>query len=241
MKPYFIIEKLRGTLFVPQVACDWEFVSAMQSVLHNAIPSLVKDSPQVIDNILFNSGEWILNSKDDNVSVVFKAHKIDCIVDVHDRRILYTEDALDKFIGQCSDVMNKIVELKDLRANRMAIAPTFKYCGNELNIKGFVLEVFNKNNFKGAKVDNCDFSQVFRIEERILEEPIMVNYLSKFFTSSDVVVENGSNTLRESRFLNLDINTAVNPEYMFAPNHISDFFKKANGFCSEFMKWYFTD
>ena len=87
-------------------------------------------------------------------------------------------------------------------------------------------------------MDNCDFSQVFRVEEEINGKQFIVNYLCKFYVATPIVVVNGINTIQEVNIVDFDRNTFLDPEDSFETNATSDFFQKGAGFCSEFLLWY---
>ena len=80
MKQNFIIRGLRGSVFMPQITFNWEFISAIQTMLPNYIPSVISDTPQVIKGMLLSPGDWILSSPDDNIRIVFQAQKVDYII-----------------------------------------------------------------------------------------------------------------------------------------------------------------
>ena len=65
---------------MPQITFNWEFISAIQTMLPNYIPSVISDTPQVIKGMLLSPGDWILSSPDDNIRIVFQAQKVDYII-----------------------------------------------------------------------------------------------------------------------------------------------------------------
>ena len=83
MKQNFIIRGLRGSVFMPQITFNWEFISAIQTMLPNYIPSVISDTPQVIKGMLLSPGDWILSSPDDNIRIVFQAQKVDYIINTN--------------------------------------------------------------------------------------------------------------------------------------------------------------
>lgn len=237
MKPNFFIKGLRGSVFMPQITFDWEFVSAMLEILPNYIPSFVSDTPQVIKGMFLSPGDWILVSPTDDVRVVFQAQKIDYII--ANTNEAYTQELIHDFADKCNLVFKKIMEITGVNASRLAIAPTLKFAGDTDLFRSFVNTIYAKNTFKKSNIDNCDFSQVFRVDEEINGNHYIINYLSKFYVASSVVVVNGINTIKEVNMLDFDINTLVNPAYSFNKNAVDDFFKKATVFCSDFLSWYF--
>lgn len=239
MKPDFIIEGLRGSVFTPQIVSNWEFISAMQEVLPNYIPFIVSDAPQVIKGMLLSPEAWMLVSPDNNVRVVFQAQKIDYII--VNTNMPYTQENVQVLTKKCSRVFEKIMKVKNIKASRLAIAPTLRYVGDVISLKTFINRVYAKNTFKKSNVDNCDFSQVFRVDEEINGGTFTINYLSKFYVATPMVVVNGINSIQEVNMLDFDINTFVNPTYSFDVSAVNDFFEKAVGFCSEFLSWYLKE
>lgn len=235
----FIIDGLRGSVFMPQIAFNWNFVSAMQEVLPNYIPSIVSDTPQVIKGMLLSPGDWMLVSPNDDVRIVFQAQKIDYIV--VNTKVTYTQENVHTLTKECNQVFEKIMVETKMKASRLAIAPRFRYVGDVKLLKKFINAIYAKNTFKKSNVDNFDFSQVFRVDEEISNRHFVINYLSKFYVTTPVVVTNGINTIQEVNMLDFDINTIVNPTYSFDISAVNDFFGKAAGFCSEFLSWYFEE
>ena len=235
----FNIERLRGSIFVPQIAFNWNFIFKMKELLPDYLPSVISGGPQMVRNMLLNPGEWTLTSPDEKIIVVFKMQKVDYIVINTDTR--YTQEAIKIFAEQCQKVFEKIMDLASVKANRLAIAPTFKYIGEIPQFKTFINTIYAKNLFKKSSVDNCDFSQVFRVDEEINGTLVKTNYLSKFSTANAIIVTNGVNTIQEVNILDFDINTQVNPNYTFDTVAVKDFFNKVTIFCSDFMSWYFEE
>lgn len=237
--PEFNIEGLRGSIFMPQITFSWDFILALKGLLPDYLPSTISGNPQMLRGMLLTPGDWTLTSPDGKNILIFTAQKVDYIVISTDTT--YSQEAIKRFAEQCQKVSGKIMELTGVKANRLAIAPTFKYLGDSTQFKTFINTVYAKNSFKNSGVDNCDFSQVFRVDEEINGTPIKVNYLSKFYTTNAVMVVNGVNTIQEVNMLDFDINTVVSPNYIFDIDAVRDFFNKSAAFCSEFMSWYFKE
>lgn len=141
----FNIERLRGSIFVPQIAFNWNFIFKMKELLPDYLPSVISGGPQMVRNMLLNPGEWTLTSPDEKIIVVFKMQKVDYIVINTDTR--YTQEAIKIFAEQCQKVFEKIMELASVKANRLAIAPTFKYIGEIPQFKTFINTIYAKNLF----------------------------------------------------------------------------------------------
>lgn len=61
-----------------------------------------------------------------------------------------------------------------MKCSRIAIAPTFEYTGNKESIIAFANACFNLNKFRDVKMDNCEFSQVFRVKEKISDMDVFL-------------------------------------------------------------------
>ena len=53
----FNIERLRGSIFVPQIAFNWNFIFKMKELLPDYLPSVISGGPQMVRNMLLNPGE----------------------------------------------------------------------------------------------------------------------------------------------------------------------------------------
>lgn len=236
----FIIDKIRGSLFLPQIEFNWKFVSQLQVLLPEYIPSFVaSDTPQVIREMFLTPGNWMLISPDKKEILAFQAQKIDYIITNVGET--YSVDSVRSITDRIKRLFESIIELVDQKSSRLAIAPTFKYMWEDSNLKKFINSVYTNNSFKESCVCNCDFSQVFRVKEKINDKYYILNYLSKFYTLTSPKVDKGVRTFTEFNMLDFDINTFVKTEYSFDKLAVTDFFEKAADLCSAFMQFYFKE
>lgn len=234
MKSYFNIVSLRGTIFLPQIIFDWTFVSEMLKILPNYVPT--NNTPQIINGVIVNSTDWMLGTQDGTERLIFQPQKIDFILN---KESSYSERDIDKFSKKCDKIFSKILELRNAKASRLAIAPTFKYIGGISTLKSFIQKIYATRVFKEEALDNCEFSQVYRVNENIGDSVFKINYLSKFYTSGNIVIVNGVNTIQEYNLVDFDINTFNDNNYSFDIDLVKTFFSKSSGFCSDFMTLYF--
>ena len=234
MKSYFNIVSLRGTIFLPQIVFDWTFVSEMLKILPNYVPT--NNTPQIINGVIVNSTDWMLGTQDGTERLIFQPQKIDFILN---KESSYSERDIDEFSKKCDKIFSKILELRNAKASRLAIAPTFKYIGDISTLKSFIQKIYATRVFKEESLDNCEFSQVYRVNENIGDSVFKINYLSKFYTSGNIVIVNGVNTIQEYNLVDFDINTFNDTNYSFDIDLVKTFFSKSSGFCSDFMTLYF--
>lgn len=241
MKSFFNIVNLRGTIFIPQIVFDWAFVSELLKILphyiptNNTVPS-ININGVVVNNP--NSSDWTFGTQDGTERLIFQSQKIDFIIS---KEVAYSEEEIKRFSQKCNQIFSKVLELKNTKASRIAIAPTFKYTGDNNTLKSFIRKIFVYKTFKDSMLDTCDFSQVYRIDEKLGRDTYRINYLSRFYTSGNIVVINGINTLQEFNFVDFDINTFVDPAYSFDAELIESFFSKSTEFCYSFMSFYFDE
>lgn len=237
MKPIFKIEGLRGSIFIPLIPFEWTFVNSLFEILPGFIPSVNQFAPP-IKGALMPPIEWLIFSPDNKSRLIFQQQKVDFIVEAG---IDYSPEIIKDFAEKCTRLFERIIDYSKQDSSRIAIAPTFKWVGENNLFVDFIKEIYSKNSFKGSSVDNCDFSQVFRVVEDINDKEIKLNYLSKFYTANSLAVVNGVNSIQESYMMDFDINTFVDPKYVFNKTAVCDFFSKAVVFCTNFMDFYFSE
>lgn len=244
MREHLELVGIRGTIFIPQIPFSWELTNKFLALSDNLIPSVnTTSSPiftegQTMNPTVISPGEWSLSSPDGNLKVIFNGQKTDVL-----RRAScnYSIVAIDEFGKLCRSIFDIISESSGSKCTRLAIAPTFEYMGSRDSIVTFADDCFRRNRFKDAKLDNCDFSQVFRVPENISEMIVTLNYLSKFYSINKIVSRDGINQLAEAFMIDFDINSIVNPEIVFNRDAICEFFTKSADYCEDFLSFYFNE
>lgn len=244
LKNQLKIVGMRGTIFVPQIQFSWELVKRLQPIFEvEFIPSVnMSPAPMFIEGKLMNTvmspGEWSLISQDKKQRIMFQSQKIDVIEELNAD---YSVETISRFGERCKLLFSSMVP-DPIKCSRIAIAPTFEYIGEKDSIIKFANTCFHLNEFKGVKMDNCDFSQVFRVQERISDSmDVYFNYLSKFYTINKVVPIEGVNQLVEVSMIDFDINSKIDPDVVFDNGAINDFFSKVDRFCADFISFYFHE
>lgn len=242
MKEHLKLVEIRGTIFIPQIPFSWGLVNELTKSLTDYIPTvnmspnpILLDGASVKPNVLAPC-EWSLVAPNQKQQVLFLAQKIDLLKSVN---VDYAPEAINEFAKTCQALFKIFPEFTSHKCTRIAIAPTFEYTGDD--IMPFTRDIFKKNDFQNAALDNCDFSQVFRLRENILDKQIYINYLSKFYAMSRVISANGINQLAEVTMINFDINSKVDPDVVFTQEAIGAFFTNAPIFCEKFLSFYFNE
>ena len=235
MKLDLRIDSLRGSLFLPRLPFDWNVVSAIKDVLPGHIPTAVTDFPQIINNVQLFKDDWALFTPERNSMFLVQQQKVDYIVtDIK----AYSKDYIKKFTDTCANLFAIVLSQKNEDSKRLAFAPSFVYNGEREIYKKLLNTVIAKKTFKGVAMDNCEFSQVFRVAEKICDREYIINYLSRFYTRTSWVNENDRTVMKDADLIDFDINTFVDATYSFNSDSVKDFFDKSSAYCEDFINWY---
>ena len=243
MKSKFSVFGLRGTIFLSYVPFDWRLVSSLLDELKDFIPSVNTTGVPLMGNgFVIQPGEWSLVSPDGQKSLFVTGQKIDYTENYRNVEAkLYSMDVIQEFSGVCTRVFAKIMDFANIKSTRIALAPTLRYNSSLHEFTQYVQNVYAKNTFKQANVDNVEFSQVYRVEEEIGSMTPVINYLSKFYVVNDVINLGAMNEIREKCAVDFDINTRFDPEYFFDKECVNAFFDKADKMVDSYFNFYFNE
>ena len=237
MKLKLNIAKLRGTIFTQQINYSPEFVKNLSEVLEGFLPSFLTILPQnnsggnsVIPNI------WELINPNTGERIQFSNIKIDIILTCDKP---YDSITISDFAKHCSDIFCKILSVTRHVSSRLAIAPTFSCTDTEDVIKIFAQTIYKKGEFKDSPIDNCVFNNIFRANEDINGQIILINYLANFYSTNRFELVDGKDIIRETLAIDFDINTFANDQYVFDTSATSSFFEKSTQMCSDFLGFFF--
>lgn len=237
----------RCSIFVPKVAYNNDNLTKMMSAFPNFLPSTVQIPPipllglPMIQQDLANQ-PWQLTSADKQKCITFFDDKIDIVI--NHEGVKYKKTVLESISADCFSMFEKIINAFGFTSVRLAIAPMlripFMENGNSKKYD-FLNKVYALNKFEDAQVDNCDFSQVFRINKELNNKTYLINHLTKF--STDVCNAIKDNKIISTEFLNiaLDINTFVDPTYNMDVEDLRDFYSKSPTWCDDIVNFYFTN
>lgn len=243
MKSNLKTANVRGSIFVPKVAYNSENLDKMRSVFVGYMPTII--APSLVAPVFppfvgaLNTNMWRLISPDQLVNISFFDEKIDIVVNTNN--LSYDVSEIGKLGTFFFESFKKIVNLFGFTSTRLALAPTLylPFSEGDSFVKDFTCRIFSFNQFKGSYLDNCDFSQVFRVMNKLNGKDYLINNLVKFSTEL-FQEQKGNNILVEQRMnISVDINTFVNPQYIFSVLEIFEFFKMSPQWCEELMCSYF--
>lgn len=230
------IDKLRGTIFTKQINYSPDFVNALSGVLVGYIPSFLTVLPQNNPNAVIPNF-WEMVNPTTGEHIQFNNAKIDIIINSNTP---YSNDVIIDFAKHCSMIFEKILSITGQNSNRLAIAPTFSCNDSDQNIRKFAQTIFTKNMFKTANIDNCVFNNIFRVNEKINGQDILINYLANFYVTNRVDLVNGKSLIKEILTIDFDINTFVDENYLFDINAVKDFFTKSTQMSKEYLDFFFS-
>ncbi len=244
MKNELRIANIRGTVFAPKVNYNPENLHKMQDAFPGYMPSMISpvSLPEFVPGMgVFKNNSWRLVSADQMETISFFDDKIDIIVNCGN--VPYSAELVGKYSARFLESFTKILRAFTFKYTRLAIAPTVYvpfFEGGEHNIHDFTKKIFAFHQFMGSELDNCDFSQVFRVKKSLNGTEYLINLLTRF--ASDMIQEQSANGIRIGQRLNtsMDINTYVNPEYSFGESELNDFFNNSPVWCEDLLNGYFS-
>lgn len=181
---------------------------------------------------------WSLSSKEEKLEINFLEGKIDVILKKGNQ--LYSYEAIQESCMTISSTFEKIINAIGLVSTRLAFAPSLiSHQKTSLEIKNFARSIFKEKIFKGASIDNCDFSNLFRINTSILDKEVVVNYLAIFSLAQMPILQQSKIKMQDVLQINIDINTLGNEEYKFNVNDVKEFFNQSPSMTTEFLDFYF--
>lgn len=208
---------IRGTVFCPPIKFSRKFVEDLSGIVDDYMPTIVRDNGAIP---LFPA--WQLISRDEKDVVVFSGEKIDLIrlVETH------MDDAgLNGFARRCEEVFEKILNVTGYLCTRLAFAPSVVVSEKGSKPDALYKKLFAIREFKNEKADISSVSQIYRIIKKIGDKDIKINHLANFHVEPDMITARVTNHVRDRYVGDFDINTMINPEYMFSVNEMKQFFR----------------
>ena len=219
MKINPIVILLRGTIFLNNKTIEYtkENQSSYAGLLSNSNISPIPTPPQF--NSLSNV-PWQIANKER--AIVFLPNKIDIL-----QRLAGDRTELESiFLDFCKETFKTILEKSDLKATRIAFAPTYVFESNENNIDEvprFWQSVFKNIYVNDLPKKDINLSYLLKTEWEDFEKnsTVWVNLSHKW--------QDGTKTLTDGRtescvILELDVNTVQSLETTFSINEIKEFY-----------------
>ena len=240
MTPNFIIRVCRGSIFTSTVKYDIETWQKLSTKFIGYLPySQIPAAVAIQMNTLQIPGPnyWVMSSKADNIDVYFLEGKIDVIL--KDSNKQYSKDSISELCNKFQIIFAKLIDSLDLVVSRIAFAPLLVNNRDDTSqYVDFAKSIFRDRKFRGSSVDNCDFSNVFRVKENIEGEEIIINCLANFAVAQLPEVINMKLVVRNELQVNLDINTLGGQHYIFTIDKIKSFYNKVVDLTIDFVDSY---
>jgi len=228
------ITNLRGTVFTQRIPLDNNSLTKLLPLFPNFSVEMVPTAQEAAFPIpmAFN---WSLVNEKKDCRVIFSNNTIDIVREIY---IDYTEDAIKEFAELCQKSYKAIfAEYKNV-VSRMALAPTLKV---ELSGREEFVELSNKiasiKSFKETPISTMSFTDVYRVNEEICGNSVMINYLSNF--NSSETIEGGTVAPVKEVVFAADINTFQLAHNEFNDSHLVDFYQKVADWYLDFYRFYF--
>ena len=225
------IKTIRGTIFCQPIGYSKEFVASLDNIVNDYLPVLVRE---IRDNgALQVLPIWQLSSPDEQEVIMFNGEKID-IVKVMEKEI-DTNDVI-AFSNRCKTVFSRILEIKGYSCSRIALAPSIIVTENGVTSVSLYNRLFRILDFQGTNLESSNLSQVYRVNQSLGTNVIIINHVVNFHAESELV----SNEIRRRYIGDFDINTMDKPEYKFSIDDVKQFFDMAPSNFSLFYNLFFS-
>ena len=236
MKDNLYLENLRGSIFVPKISLTSKLITSINQLF---VDYVISNYMQPFPNgAMITSDGITLSSPQGDIMIQFLPQQINYIKKISSK---YDIDEISKFADECKKTFVNILSVMSVATtSRIAIAPTLRYENDTDAIKTFYSDVFKKDKFNDALMDNWEFTQVFRLNKNLVEKNIKHNFVSKFYLANNP--NRGITDLslpNIAYMIDLDINTFANNSYAFDAKSLEDFFDKSVEYCKDFIDFYF--
>lgn len=232
LKDMYNIKTLRGTIFCPPTQYSKEFVASLGGIVEGYLPILIRDN-----NALPIFPVWQLSSIDEKELLAFNGEKIDLISVVESE---INDERVSAFCERCKTVFGKVMEVTGNPSTRLALAPSVVVTENGARPTELYNRLFNVHELDGVELDSSNLSQVYRVEKKIGEKNVTINFVANFKAENELVPMGNGNQLRVRYVCDFDVNTMPLPQYRFSIADLNTFFDSAPAYFSQFYNRYFA-
>ena len=222
---------LRGTIFTQRIPLDNNTLQKILPLFDGYAVEMVPAGPEgPFPAMAFN---WSLKSSKEDCRIVFGNASIDVIKNVNTESI---SDAVAVFSSFCQKSFENIYASFGNSVSRMALAPSLKVdLESEEEFVELTKSIASAKNFKNTPISTLSFTDVYRVNDKLCNLDVKLNFLSSFNTAEDL------NTKRKDVVFSADINTYQGIPYNFDNNHLHEFYMNAAGWFDEFYNFYFQN
>lgn len=238
MKSHLFISNVRATVFLPFCPFNLDLASKLMPFFPGGVISASSDSPLMLGESVLPPQSWSIVSEGNVIRLIVQPQKLDIVcntrIDYNDSDSFWID-----FVRIVKDVVEIFMDYKEESITRIAIAPTLDFTDGPENWRIFIKRTFSGKKFADEEVDGGDFSQIFRVRESFADRYYRFNFLSKFYSSEQMIIKDGSQIIDESFRVEFDINTSPNHNYLFGKEEVKSFFENAKRYSDSFILHYF--
>ena len=180
-----VILQMRSTIFMTCFISYTEEAKVQYSdLLPDAHPEAFLPSDPLNQNSLAPTeyGPWKLTNG--NLSINFGQGRVDI-----EQKIVVEPDSAEIFLRKCKEIFKAIVTRESkknasIRIFRFAFAPVIAFDFNNDETKDSIAsKLFVNNKFKDSDFDNAELSAAFKVQEKLDDKFINMNYYHLILTS----------------------------------------------------------
>jgi hypothetical protein len=226
----------RATIFTNKVPYNTMNVKRALNLFNNKEYLPGKYQPNILplsgiskDISLDFGWELSLSDEKEYEAIIFQDNKIDIVR----KQVKGSSIDENSFLSFSIDAVKKIVDTFGVKVYRIAYAPSYvKILKNE-TISNFSGKFFKNNLYRNKNIETFTFQNVYRINEQIKDENILINYIVKIEIGNII-----SETVDSScAVISNDINTFQNIDKEFEMVSIEDFYTKVKGWNADFIQY----
>lgn len=225
------VVSLRGTAFANKLilfsANSVEYISSLFD--NEKLVAIINNNTVLVSSNAIS--EWVLQSIDKSLNIVFSFNKIDII-----KNGTFNKSEVKEFVSKIESVFENLMHHFSFDISRIAFAPTYKTPIDSL--EGFAETIFKKTSFNESSIFDCSFNNTFIKKEILNKESVDINYCCNIsFLKSIPNLEVMSN---KEVLVQIDINTSQNEKRIFTEPFLSDFYNNVEKFTEDLYKFYFN-
>lgn len=229
----------RGSLFTRRVDYTPENWNILRTVFPDYMP-IKESNPGFVVSIgkePLIMGGVLWNLRSPNIDINFFDGKIDVIRKNINQPV--NSENLSFICREIKDVVCKLTDALQLTSSRLAFAPTLIDKAPNAS-RDFARKIFKERRYKDAQLDNCNFSNVYRVERQIGEKQTKINYLATFSEEQQPVFSGNSIKLNSIFKVDVDINTFPESSVLYNKEEVVDFFDNAAEMANDFINFYIS-
>lgn len=228
-----IVDNIRASLFTEAIPYSWDLINHIGQGLPGWLPSS-KSVVQPADPGMLVP-EWSFLSPDGKTILVGWKNKIDFISAIREN----PADLLPTFCNTVKEVFSTLLKFSNGHAYRFAIAPKYECADTPDEQNKWMKGIFNKNSFEGTAIDECSFTQTYRVVKEFNGVRVPINFLARLQQEQREEKRDGRPAVTIRYYCDFDINSVPAASIPYPSETMAAFFDAAPALCSQFEEYYF--